>query len=322
MHATLAKQEAAWERICRAMGVPFFSLLASSPHNSMQTLVRVRYAFPVNTGEYEISIENAAAVRGRDIRCTIQTTETTSLVMVLEKHSAESMMFQVENPTPYLIAGSLTMTWYGPNNTFSETINFSLRSGQSTYSMLRMNPTTEFVKYLIGGTLFMKLTYELTKPMVRISETPVVSMGKQFGALFGQTQGSDVTILGADNHSLPAHQLVLQVRSDFFRAMLSCPMKESVTKTIDMTMYPWEAVRRLIQYMYDDQMPEVNTLTQPELLQLILAAHYYQLPSVQLYCEQQWIDVQEFSTASLDPDELPDGLLKDQCSHFKIPRIN
>lgn len=76
--------------------------------------------------------------------------------------------------------------------------------------------------------------------------------------LLDQEATTDITIQMMCGNQVKAHKLVLAMRSEVFRTMLSGTMREAITYHINITDFPSDVVRRFVRYLYLDVVPEID----------------------------------------------------------------
>lgn len=96
---------------------------------------------------------------------------------------------------------------------------------------------------------------------------------------------SDLTLLvGPNKEKVFAHRVILMFRSDFFRAMLSSGMIESVQGEIHLPDADLFVVQELLKFLYTDTIPEAKVM-QDHAESLLIMAMRYQCPALIEVCE-------------------------------------
>lgn len=135
-------------------------------------------------------------------------------------------------------------------------------------------PHTEALKWLeehnndlpVTVTVRPQLRHAVERPLCQPMEAPGVSvplpsLGKELGSLLASGRGADVTLL-CHGESVPAHRLLLSLRSPVFAALLD---DESPLRCRDLSAVPVpdevqpEALRALCEFLYTDEEPELST---------------------------------------------------------------
>jgi hypothetical protein len=101
-------------------------------------------------------------------------------------------------------------------------------------------------------------------------------------SLFGQKGLTDVSIITADNRKIEAHRVVLAMRSDVFKSMLSSRMAERNTNQIVIDDCDPHTVRVFTEYLYTDRLPA--HFTADTLSQLLGMARKYQVEPLERDC--------------------------------------
>ncbi|XP_076804338.1 kelch-like protein 12 [Clavelina lepadiformis] len=90
----------------------------------------------------------------------------------------------------------------------------------------------------------------------------------------------DVTIC-IDSHEWPVHRCVIAVVSHFFRKMLTTEMKEKQQGKINIQTIEIQTMDSIIDFIYTCKI----TVTMSNVLQLLYAAEFMQVPFIKKYCE-------------------------------------
>jgi len=98
-------------------------------------------------------------------------------------------------------------------------------------------------------------------------------------------KNTDFTVVARDGREFPVHTLILSSRSAYFDTMFKQDMREKHEKRVIMDDISSEAVAGLLDFIYTDAVPNINSMA-PELL---LAAHKYNIPRLMLLCEDTMV---------------------------------
>ena len=93
-------------------------------------------------------------------------------------------------------------------------------------------------------------------------------------------QSSDVTLVANDGQEFPAHMSILASRSPVFTAMFEQNMKEKKEKRVEIADLNSQTVRKLLEYIYTDAVPDASW---PMADQLLYAAHKYNIPRLKRF---------------------------------------
>ncbi|KAN0022371.1 hypothetical protein ACTFIU_004551 [Dictyostelium citrinum] len=106
------------------------------------------------------------------------------------------------------------------------------------------------------------------------------------GSLFINPVYSDISFKLIDGSLLPSHKNILSSRCQKFQGMFQNDMKESQLKEIEVVNYEPAVFRKMIEYLYSDELNEDNI---DMILQLIIIADEYLLDSLKRQCELKLI---------------------------------
>ncbi|KAF3339060.1 hypothetical protein FCM35_KLT16531 [Carex littledalei] len=142
---------------------------------------------------------------------------------------------------------------------------------------------------------------------------------KQLGTLLSVEKGADINF-EVDGRSFPAHRSVVAASSPVFRAQLSGLMKEAEDQSIKITDIEAPAFEALLLYIYTDNLPETETLTDTGMAQhLLVAADRFALDKLRISCEKklcEGLDVSNVCTALSLADQHSLSTLKSACLHY------
>jgi len=91
---------------------------------------------------------------------------------------------------------------------------------------------------------------------------------------------SDI-ILVCDGREIFAHKLILQIRSNQFKGMLSSGLRESRSNKIMITDFSYDIFFEVLRFIYTDNCE----ITEDNCLNLLQASNYYQLDRLKALCE-------------------------------------
>mmetsp|Transcript_85953 Transcript_85953/g.152277 ORF Transcript_85953/g.152277 Transcript_85953/m.152277 type:complete len:384 (+) Transcript_85953:64-1215(+) len=122
-------------------------------------------------------------------------------------------------------------------------------------------------------------TAEATKPNTQLE------VCNDLGALFASQAHTDV-IFNVSGKEIRAHSQVLIARSPVFAAMFSLPMRESQGRHVSVEDLDGEAMNSMVQFLYSGNIkPELLT-NDPLTIDIMKAAHRYQVNSLLTMCVQ------------------------------------
>lgn len=96
---------------------------------------------------------------------------------------------------------------------------------------------------------------------------------------------ADLTLLvGPNKEKFFAHRVILMFRSDFFRAMLTSGMMETINGEIQLPDADPFVVQEMLKFLYTDTMPDAKVM-QDHAESLLIMAMRYQCPALIEICE-------------------------------------
>jgi hypothetical protein len=120
---------------------------------------------------------------------------------------------------------------------------------------------------------------------------------------------TDLNII-VDDHSIPVHKFILQLRSPVFRTMLSSGMMESTNNQIIISDFDYGVVKEFINFLYlDTYDPDVLTKHAKSLLAI---AHKYEVKGLIQLCENHLIGTLSVDTA-VELMKYATEFIKDNC---------
>jgi len=112
-------------------------------------------------------------------------------------------------------------------------------------------------------------------PLPLVGEVHHIShLSEHIGRLYISDEYSDIVLVVADNHRIPAHKVILAARSEYFRALLYGGMKESSQEEIKLVDTPLVAFKHLLRYIYTGSM-SLNSFKEDLILDILGLAHLY-----------------------------------------------
>ncbi|CAD6247072.1 unnamed protein product [Miscanthus lutarioriparius] len=162
----------------------------------------------------------------------------------------------------------------------------------------------------------------------QIDDVPPSDMLDQLGEVLETREGADVTF-SVDGELIPAHKIVLAMRSRVFKAQLYGEMKESGEQPIEISAMTADTFRALLRYIYTDSSPASSSNQQGEeegsqdndkqVWELLTAADRYSVERLKLICERtlcKRLDVDNVAVMLGLADRHHCGTLKDACIDF------
>eukprot|EP00439_Symbiodinium_sp_Y106_P043412 s203_g5.t1 len=135
-----------------------------------------------------------------------------------------------------------------------------------------------------------------------------------------QTGNLSDVVLKVGSETIDAHRLILAARSPVFERMFSCPMKE----TTDNEDFDAISMRALVKYLYTGVVDHVGLESDDYAVNLLQAAHRYEVPGLVDRCVQVLVGRLRVETAAerLEMAELlGNRYFKAQCLEFISLRL-
>jgi hypothetical protein len=126
---------------------------------------------------------------------------------------------------------------------------------------------------------------------------------------------SDVTIV-LDDAKIPAHRLLLEVRSEYFRMMFGSGLRESQTKEIRVPDCSLDVFLEVLHFIYTDKC----TLNEQNCITVLEQANFFQLPRLTAMCEKFWFHNISIPTSPLVLS-VADRFNATQLKHFSMEFI-
>jgi hypothetical protein len=117
----------------------------------------------------------------------------------------------------------------------------------------------------------------------------------EFGVALNDEMLSDC-VFNVDGKKIYASKAILATRSDYFRKLFLCGMKESFSKEIVVTDMEYDIFYKVMQFLYTNTL---NLASHDEAVKLLIAADRYQLDYLKLRCAEylrEIIDTDNFDT--------------------------
>ncbi|GES82565.1 BTB/POZ protein [Rhizophagus clarus] len=102
-----------------------------------------------------------------------------------------------------------------------------------------------------------------------------------FNPLFKNYLFSDIKIKGNDDVEINAHRVILAVRSEVFKRMLTNGMKESTQEVIEFPEFSSDILCVILEYLYTGSVTE-QTLTIEKTAEAFRGADYFLLDQLKL----------------------------------------
>ncbi|XP_034484363.1 protein roadkill-like [Drosophila innubila] len=190
-------------------------------------------------------------------------------------------------------------TWIQGRRENATSIFFTLPKSTSTSLIGLDSFRKERDTILINGNLTIMCVITVLK---NISEqqgnsgkVPFPQLSKDLGALLETKDFTDVTIITADGHKIPAHKNILSARSKVFAAMFKHPMKENTENCVAISDFSYDVVMKLLRFIYTG---EVNNLQEMS-TDLMAAADKYELNRLKAICAEFMGDNLSIETAPI-----------------------
>ena len=146
----------------------------------------------------------------------------------------------------------------------------------------------------------------------------LVCLSNDLQKLFANEHTADVTVK-VNEESVPAHSLILSARSTVFAATLASPMREAEDRVVTIDDIEAKTVRLLIYFIYSGQVDDELLKSNPDTIELLLAAHRYDIPSLVDVCTQSLsarVAVESVAEFLYVADLIENTYFKHQCMEF------
>lgn len=139
-----------------------------------------------------------------------------------------------------------------------------------------------------------------------------------------QTGNLSDVVLKVGSETIDAHRLILAARSPVFERMFSCPMKETTDNEVLVQDFDAISMRALVKYLYTGVVDHVDLESDDYAVNLLQAAHRYEVPGLVDRCVQVLVGRLRVETAAerLEMAELlGNKYFKAQCLEFISLRL-
>jgi len=139
-----------------------------------------------------------------------------------------------------------------------------------------------------------------------------------------QTGNLSDVVLKVGSETIDAHRLILAARSPVFERMFSCPMKETTDNEVLVQDFDAISMRALVKYLYTGVVDHVGLESDDYAVNLLQAAHRYEVPGLVDRCVQVLVGRLRVETAAerLEMAELlGNRYFKAQCLEFISLRL-
>eukprot|EP00931_Biecheleriopsis_adriatica_P102117 TRINITY_DN77141_c0_g1_i1.p1 TRINITY_DN77141_c0_g1~~TRINITY_DN77141_c0_g1_i1.p1 ORF type:complete len:387 (+),score=60.35 TRINITY_DN77141_c0_g1_i1:30-1163(+) len=165
----------------------------------------------------------------------------------------------------------------------------------------------------------LKVLLDNDMPKQEVSrKNPLQELAHDFGALFTSGSHTDVTLAMPDGE-IQAHSQILRARSPVFAAMFDSPMKESNERKVSIQGLDKAAVNAMVKFLYTGRPDPSSMESDSMVLDLLQAAHRYQVSGLVEMCVQHLTSHLAVETVS-DWVQLADliscATLKSACMDF------
>ncbi|XP_047057558.1 BTB/POZ and MATH domain-containing protein 2-like [Lolium rigidum] len=187
--------------------------------------------------------------------------------------------------------------------------------------------TVEASDYVVDDRLTLKCAMTVIKEPYVLEdhiEVPPSDITEQLGKLLDAKEGADVTF-EVQGEELPAHKLVLAMRSPVFKALLYGPMKEKDSNRVIIDDMQPAIFKVLLHFIYTDSLPpkmddDLEGDDKKEVTRhLLVAADRYAMERLKLMCENilcKDLDAESVATVLALADQHSCSGLKDACIRF------
>ena len=132
-----------------------------------------------------------------------------------------------------------------------------------------------------------------------VVKVPPPVLQRHLGELLSGRDRTDVTFK-VGKETFVAHRCILAARSSVFKAELFGSMKEYTARCIDIDDMEADVFRALLQFIYTDELPEMNKEEVAVMAQhLLVAADRYNMERLKMICEDKLYRHLDVSTAAI-----------------------
>jgi len=126
--------------------------------------------------------------------------------------------------------------------------------------------------------------FNIPSLITKLAKTqPCPTLLDDLSKLVNNAELSDVVFV-VEGKNIPAHKLILELRSEHFRVLFSSGLRESQSKRIDILDCSQEIFLDVLQFIYTDSC-EVND---ENCISLLEQGNFFQLDRLKAICEQFW----------------------------------
>ncbi|XP_043287592.1 BTB/POZ and MATH domain-containing protein 1-like [Venturia canescens] len=118
-----------------------------------------------------------------------------------------------------------------------------------------------------------------------LRQIPTTNVIRSSEALYEKKAFCDVTFV-FDDKELPAHKVVLALRSEVFEAMFLSDMKEKDTSTVEIVDTKAEIFEEFLKYLYTGELNDLENKAE----EMLLLADKYQVGELKDMCENFFLD--------------------------------
>ena len=111
------------------------------------------------------------------------------------------------------------------------------------------------------------------------------SLSADLAVVLKSGEDNNVRIL-IDGTQITAHSLILKARSPVFKAMLEAPMKEGITRDIEVKGFDKATISDLVHFMHTDRVEAAVLEDETRTLLLLQAAHQYEVKKLLAICAE------------------------------------
>jgi protein-L-isoaspartate(D-aspartate) O-methyltransferase len=190
----------------------------------------------------------------------------------------------------------------------------------------------EFLKYLYADNCLInensEQLYKLAKQLhldalicrIEGKDATGCTLIDELDKLVGSNLYSDITFVVEGSVAVPAHRLILEVRTEYFMRMFSSGLRESQSNKIEIFDCTKSVFRDVLRFIYTDH----TTVNDENCISLLEQANFFQLDRLKAICEQYWYDninVNNAASVLQVADRFNASQLKDFAMEFIFSHI-